>query len=826
MLRCCLIAVFCFVSAGFSHAADYPLKPVPFNEVRITSDFWRPRLVTQRVTLVPFAFERTQPGVEHLQAARDFLAGKKVEGHRPHRFIDSDLYKVMEGAAYLLQLRDDPELEKTLDGLANLIADAQHENGYLYPSHTTGVGAAQHMMGDQPYEFIVHSHELYNVGHMYEAAIAYFRATGKRKLLDVAEKNAVHINKVIFEGDEGYNGGKPIMQAPGHQEMELALVKLYRVTGKQLYLDMARKFLEIRGKTYVPDGEGVMAPTYAQQHAPVIEQKAAVGHAVRATYLYSAMADVGTLTGEPAYGEALDHIWGNITDTRMHITGGLGAVHGIEGFGPEYVLPNHDAFNETCAAVGNVLFNYRMFLLHKDAKYLDVAEVALLNNVLAAVNLEGNRFFYVNPLDADGKYPFNHGTAGRAPWFGTACCPSNMARLLPQVPGMTYAHDNGDLYVTFFAESETRVDMDGVDVGIRQTTAYPNDGEVSIEINPTEPVDFRLRLRVPTWTGDQFVPGALYHYVGDSNERATVTVNGKPVQLQVVKGFTTIEREWKRGDRVVLSLPMPLRITQCHPSVEANVGRIAFTRGPFVMCAEGVDNEGATQRFFVDRLPNVSKTKMYTTAIDSGSFIQASVGVKTLTSSGGTARSKLELTPYYAWNNRGTSSMTVWFPRDKSQAVYDPHALPRESIFTELSASHTSDLDTVNAIGDGKEPEWSSGNKVPRWTSRPQKGKPQWIEAKFDGTKEIRSVGVFWMQDQFDVKFPAQWSLEVLQNGEWKPFELYTTDRYDTRANQYNVVHPAAKLKCDGIRIVMTPKEDACVGILELQVVCEDGVRQ
>ncbi|MCP3691154.1 MAG: hypothetical protein GY917_03070, partial [Planctomycetaceae bacterium] len=436
-------------------AADYPLKPVPFNQVEMTSEFWRPRLVTQRKTLVPFAFERTQRGVEHLQAARDFLSGKKVEDHRAHRFIDSDLYKVMEGAAYLLQLQRDPELEKTLDELADVIAGAQHKNGYLYPSHTTGVGKAKNMMGDHPYTFIVHSHELYNVGHMYEAAIAYYRATGKKKLLDVAEKSAQHINKVIFEGDPKYNSGKPIRQAPGHQEMELALVKLYRVTGKSLYLDMARKFLEIRGVTYVPDGEGVMSPTYAQQHAPVTRQKEAVGHAVRATYLYSAMADVGTLTGEPAYGKALDRIWGNITDTRMHITGGLGAVHGIEGFGPQYELPNADAFNETCAAVGNVLFNYRMFLLHKDAKYLDVAEVALLNNVLAAVNLEGNRFFYVNPLEADGKYPFNHGTAGRAPWFGTACCPSNMARLVPQVPGMTYAHDDSNLYITFFAESRT-----------------------------------------------------------------------------------------------------------------------------------------------------------------------------------------------------------------------------------------------------------------------------------------------------------------------------------------------------------------------------------
>ena len=817
----CICVVVLFVAIGSAHAGDYPLKPVPFNKVEMTSDFWRPRLVTQRKTLVPFAFERTQRGVEHLQAARDFLAGKKVEDHRAHRFIDSDLYKVMEGAAYLLQLQRDPELEKTLDVLADVIAGAQHGNGYLYPSHTTGVGQAKNMMGDKPYTFIVHSHELYNVGHMYEAAIAYYRATGKKKLLDVAEKSAQHINKVIFEGDPAYNGGKPIRQAPGHQEMELALVKLYRVTGKSLYLDMARKFLEIRGVTYVPDGEGVMSPTYAQQHAPVTEQKEAVGHAVRATYLYSAMADVGTLTGEPGYGKALGHIWGNITNTRMHITGGLGAVHGIEGFGPQYELPNADAFNETCAAVGNVLFNYRMFLLHKDAKYLDVAEVALLNNVLAAVNLEGNRFFYVNPLEADGKYPFNHGTAGRAPWFGTACCPSNMARLVPQVPGMTYAHDDSNLYITFFAESRTEVELNGVRVAVEQKTAYPNDGEVSVAINPAKPTKFRLRLRIPTWTQARFVPGQLYRYVDSSTAPVTLTVNGQRVEARIEKGFASIEREWRSGDRVVLNMPMPVRVTQCHPAVKANTNRIAFTRGPFVLCAEGLDNGGATQRFYYDQLPDSSDSKVTMLTLDAGSFIQAEVPARAVTKEGKSEAATLKLTPYYAWNNRGTSSMTVWFPRDKSLTVFDPHALPKESVFTEIKASHTSPLDTVNAIGDGKEPRYSSGKKVPRWTSRPQQGKPQWVEACFAGTKPIRSVGVYWMQDRVDVKFPAEWLLEVKQGGKWKPFELYTTDRYETRANQYNVVHPAAPLRCDAIRIKMVPKEDACVGILEVQVVFE-----
>ena len=811
-----LLPLITLVLFGGTATADYPLRPVPFNEVEMTSDFWRPRLETQRKTLVPFAFERTQPGVEHLKAARDFLAGKKVEGHRAHRFIDSDLYKVMEGAAYLLQLRRDPELERKLDELADIIAGAQQGNGYLYPSHTTGVGAAKNMMGDAPYTFVVHSHELYNIGHLYEAAIAYYQATGKRKLLDVAEKSATHINKVFFEGDPDYNDGKPIRQAPGHQELELALVKLHRVTGKPLYLEMARKFLEIRGVTFVPEGEGVMSPTYAQQHAPVTLQKEAVGHAVRATYLYSAMADVGTLTGDPGYGQALDRIWGNITNTRMHITGGLGAVHGIEGFGPQYELPNADAFNETCAAVGNVLFNYRMFLMHKDAKYLDVAEVALLNNVLAAVNFEGNRFFYVNPLEADGKHPFNHGTAGRAPWFGTACCPSNMARLLPQVPGMTYAHDDRDVYITFYAESRTEISLDDVKVELQQRTAYPNDGEISLVVNPAKQSRFRVLLRIPTWAGQRFVPGELYRYVDSARPTVTLTVNGRNVPLQLDHGFAVIDRQWKAGDRVQLTLPMPVRVNECHPAVKANQNRIALTRGPFVLCAEGVDNGGATQRFFFAKQPDVTDAEVSTKTIDTGSFLQVQTSAQAVTVDQSVENSPLVLTPYYAWNNRGVSSMTVWFPRDPKLAVFDPHLLPQESVFSKVTASHTFADDTVAAVGDGKEPRNSGGRKIPRWTSRPQKNEPQWVEARFHGTRSLRSVGVYWMQDRSDVKFPSQWSLEVEHNGQWKPFELYVTDRYDTRANRYNVVHPAAPIRCDAIRIRMTPMEDACVGILEL----------
>jgi len=814
-----IAATFCG-AAGF--AADYPLKPVPYYEVEMTSDFWRPRMVTQRETLVPWAFERTEPGVEHLKAAGDFLKGKEVTDHKAHRFIDSDLYKVMEGAAYLLQLERDSALEAKMDEIIAVIGEAQEPNGYLYPSHTTKVGTEKNMMGDKPYSFIVHSHELYNMGHLYEAAVAYYETTGKDALLKIAEKNAQHINKVFFEGDPKYNAGKAIRQAPGHQEPELALVKLYRVTGKELYLDMARKFLEIRGVTYVPDGEGVMSPTYAQQHKPVKEQSEAVGHAVRATYLYAAMADVGTLTGDADYAKALDRIWGNITDTRMHITGGLGAVHGIEGFGPQYELPNADAFNETCAAVGNVLLNHRMFLMNKDAKYIDVAEVALLNNVLAAVNLEGNKFFYVNPLDADGKYPFNHGTAGRAPWFGTACCPSNIARLIPQVPGMLYAHDDSNLYLTFYAENETEIEMGETAVKLAQETAYPNAGTVKVSINPASEKTFKVHVRIPTWAqGKQFVPGDLYDFTEPVEAAWDLSMNGEKLEgLKLEKGFAVIERNWKAGDVVELNLPMALQANNCHEEVEENRNRLAFTRGPFVMCAEGIDNGGATQRFFVSKSSDGSTAKDAIKTIEHGSFIQSTVQAEAIKKDGSTAaNAPLVLTPYYAWSNRGPGSMTVWFPTKKEMAVFDPLALPNESVFSEITASHTADEDTVTAIGDGEVDKGSSGNKTLRWTSRGQPGKEQWVVGRFAETKSIRSVGVFWMNRwQGDVKFPKEWSLEVEQNGEWKPFELYTTDKYDQRANQYNVVHPAAPTKCDAIRIKMTPQPDTALGILEVQV--------
>lgn len=649
------------------------LTPVPFQEVKLTDSFWLPRLKTQKQTLVPFALDKAQPAVDNLRKTANFLKGIPDELPFPHRYIASDLYKIMEGAAYLLALERDTAIERQLDRIINLIADAQQSDGYLYESHITGVSKnAEHWggagMGDKPYSWVLHSHELYNMGHMYEGAVAYYQATGKDKWLKVAEKNARHINRVFFEGDPGYNNGKPVNQPPGHEEIELALVKLYRITGDTLYLGMAKRFIDIRGITSRPKGRDVMAPEYAQQHLPVREQTKAVGHSVRATYLYSGMADVSALTGDTTLRPALDSIWHNIVDTRMHITGGLGAIHGIESFGPEYLLPNKDAYLETCAAVGNVLFNQRMYLIEKNGKYADVAEIALLNNVLAGVNLEGNKFFYVNPLEADGQTPFNQGKRGRSPWFGTACCPSNLARLIPQVSGMMYAYTSDEIYCSFYAGNEVRIPLKNGKVKIVQQTGYPFDENISITVDSlAENMEFTLRMRVPTWTGSQFVPGKLYHYIDKNHENREVFLNDRKLHVTVKNGFISIRKKWKAGDKVTLHLPMPLRYTHAIDEVEDDRERVCLTRGPLVYCAEAADNKFPVRQAYIETLPENCTIETVRNGWMKGIDF-ASIPVKAISAGAATEDVTMTLLPYYAWNNRSDSTMIVWIPQTAALA--------------------------------------------------------------------------------------------------------------------------------------------------------------
>lgn len=794
------------------------MQTVPFQRVQLEDEFWYPRLKTQSEVLVPFAFEKTENAVENLRRTGNFLKGIEDELPFAHRYLSSDLYKVMEGAAYLLMLTEDKMLEEKMDSIIQIIGSAQKEDGYIYVAHTVGIpgrypawGGAG--MGDRPYSFVLHSHELYNMGHMYEAAVAYFQSTGKREWLNIAEKNARHINKVFFEGDENYNGGIPINQAPGHQEIELGLIKLYRATGDSLYLNMSKRFLDIRGITYTPDGDGVMAPTYSQQHLPVARQKEPVGHAVRAVYMYSAMAEVEALLHADEYLEALDNIWQNIVDTRMHITGGLGAVHGIEGFGPEYDLPNASAYNETCASVGNVFFNFRMFLLTGEAKYLDVAEVSLYNNSLAGVSMEGNCFHYVNPLEFDGETPYNFGNAGRSPWFSTACCPTNIARLIPQVSGMAYTYNDHDIYTGLYMGSSTVIPLNGGDVLIKQITKYPFEGEVRFEISSEKPQRFSLNLRIPTWAGNQFVPGELYSYINHQELPFSIVVNGKPVDVVEKDGFARIHRKWEKNDVVELSLPMAVRYNSCSDSVEVNRNKLAITRGPLVYCAEEVDNNGRIGNYFVDEnfSSNVKEAR-----IDEGilkNVIQVAVPSLHLTMEG-KEESELKLIPYYAWNNRGQGTMAVWVPRNRPFESDDMSQTQHEkAVMYRIKSS----------CSDGGETVFEISNKIPKKSTAPVwksclSDRNPWVEISCEPEKEIQSVSVYWCDNGENCQVPDDWELEFRSGKEWHPFKIYATDHYSVFRDQFNMVHPAAPLKCDALRINMKPKPESPVGILSLRI--------
>ena len=815
-----VVLAFCACQNQVIEREVEPLTPMSFEKVTLEDDFWLPRLKTQKETLVPFSLDKTAYAVENLRRTGQYLRGEKIEkGFEGPYYVASDLFKVMEGAAYLLILEKDAELEAQMDEIIDIIASAQDKDGYLYEVHILPEQKENNHRkggsGPTRYSFVDHSHELYNMGHMYEGAIAYYKATGKRKWLDVAEKNAQHINKVFFEGDPNYNGGKPVMHAPGHQEIELALVKMYYATGNELYAEMAKKFIDIRGK------ERSQSRYYSQAHIPVREQREAVGHSVRATYLYSGMADVVSMTGDTTLMPALNSIWHDIVDRKMHINGGLGAVPGIEGFGPAYDLPNRDTYDETCAAVGNVFFNYRMFLMSGEAKYVDVAEVALYNNVLAGVNLEGNKFFYVNVLEADGKKPFNHGTAGRAPWFGTACCPSNMARLIPQISGMTYSHTDDDIYTVFYAGNSTVVPLAAGNIALKQTTEYPFDGKITIEVTPEqEGAEFTMWLRIPTWCGEQFVPGELYSYADGNASKVVAKVNGKRVRTEIVDGYMPVQRAWSAGDKVELELPMPVRYSVADERVVADINRVCITRGPLVYCAEQPDNEHKASMYILSDIAQRGEVATFSEGVMAGIdniTLKASALVDDGTMEMVVEDASLKLVPYYAWNNRGDNvSMNVWFARDK-QTAYDGNIHTVGNI-RDVSATHTWGGDDVYAIADGKHPKSSHDTSIPRWTSYSQLGREQIVEVTLRKKQPIESVSVYWYQDADGVKLPVSWSMEYKDGDEWREFKPYITDRFGVELDQFNMVHPDKAIETQYLRLKVMPKSTASVGILELIV--------
>ncbi|HVS66286.1 MAG TPA: beta-L-arabinofuranosidase domain-containing protein [Thermoanaerobaculia bacterium] len=632
------------------------IDPVPFTDVALRGDsrrngFWAERIRVNREVTIPHAFEQneTTGRVDNFRKA----AGRMEGDHQGERYNDTDVYKVFEGAAYSLAVEPDPELDARLDALIEVIGKAQEADGYLFTPRTVDPSAPPPGIGETRWSNLAVSHELYNAGHLYEAAVAHFQATGKRSLLEVALRNADLVAATF-----GLAPGQ-IRGAPGHQVIEMGLAKLYRVTGERRYLDLARYFLDQRGRDLelrqYPEGNRFALyndPVQIQAHLPVLEQAEAVGHAVRAMYQVSGMVDVAALRGDVDLLAAADRLWEDVAGRKLYLTGGVGGRAGNEAFGWPYDLPNAEAYAETCASIGLVFWSWRLYLAHGDASFLDVLERALYNNVAAGVSLSGDRFFYPNPLASDGERPFNHGAATRQPWFGVACCPGNVARLLPALPGYLLTTRGGGqpgIDVVGFASSEATVRVAGEPVTIRQQTDYPWDGGVRIEIEPLRPARFTLRVRIPGWARGEPVPTDLYRYLplADGAPAPRLSIGGVQQELRLERGFAVIAREWKPGDVVELVLPMPVRRVVARPEVESARGRVALERGPLVFAVEGIDNGGRA----------LDAALRDDVAVEAAWDEELLGGMLTLRAG------ELVAIPYFAWSNRGPGEMAVWLER-------------------------------------------------------------------------------------------------------------------------------------------------------------------
>jgi DUF1680 family protein len=622
---------------------DYPFKPVPFTAVHLDDAFWAPRLETNAVTTIPYAFGKCEESgrMYNFERAAEVLRGENITDRKPpgFPFDDTDPYKVLEGASYALAVQPDAERQAYLDKLIALIASAQEPDGYLYtartidPQHPHKWSGTQRWVNDPN-----QSHELYDAGHLFEAAAAHYQATGETNLLGVARKEADLLCQVFGPGDD------QLHLWPGHEIVEMGLCKLYRATGDEHYLELAKYFIDVRGTH--PGGDD-----YHQSRIPPVQQTEAVGHAVRAGYLYSGMADVAALTGDENYVHAIDTIWSNVVTKKLYLTGGIGAVPRIEGFGPNYYLPNNTAYCETCAAVANDFWNERLFLLHGDAKYMDVFERTLYNGLLSGVSLDGKTFFYPNPLSATNYQ--------RSPWFGCACCPGNITRFLPSLPGDFYAQSGSTVFVNLFAGGTADIKLDdGRSLTLTQVTRYPWDGDVKITVAPEKKSKFTLAVRIPGWARNEPVPGDLYHFADASSKPVMLAINGRNVKFTVENGYAKLSRSWKPGDVVELNMPMPIRRVVANPNVKADVGRVALQRGPIVFCAEWPDNpdgkvldltlpdsQSLTAQFEPELLNGVEVIK--------GHALNADKQEQDFTA-----------IPYFAWANRGPGQMTVWLNRE------------------------------------------------------------------------------------------------------------------------------------------------------------------
>ena len=791
-----VVGLFACQSNPDRYTSNEPIVEVPFTEVHLTDNFWAPRIEVNRTVSIPSAFKQCELNGRFDNFA---LAGGLIKGEHKgdFPFDDTDPYKIIEGASYSLAVKYDPQLDAYLDSVITLIGAAQEPDGYLTTCVTNKCERLSRWWGKERWEKL-NSHELYNCGHLYEAAVAHFRATGKRSLLDVAIKNADLVCEVFGpkEGQKHVPSGHPIV--------EMGLAKMYKVTGDQKYLDMARYFVEETGRG--TDGHRLNA--YSQDHMPILQQEEIVGHAVRAGYLYSGVADVAALTKDSAYFNAICRIWDNMATKKLYITGGIGSRAQGEGFGPEYELHNHSAYCETCASIANVYWNQRMFLATGDAKYVDVLERALYNGVISGVSLSGDKFFYDNPLESMGQHE-------RAPWFGCACCPSNICRFIPSLPGYIYAVKDKDVYVNLFMSNTSDLKVGGKAVSIEQTTKYPWNGDITIGINKNSAGPFNLKVRIPGWVRGQVVPSDLYTYSDGKRLKYTVKVNGEAVQNELKDGYFCIDRRWKKGDKVEVHFDMEPRTVKANNKVEADRGRIAVERGPIVYCAEFPDNNFDIFSVFMNRNPKFEVVEKPDLLYG---INQLKTGAQTLgyDDQGRLTTTDVNLTliPYYAWAHRGSGAMEVWLPQELSASrPAMPATLASES---KIDASHR--VSSISAINDRLVPKDENDRSLPYYHWWPKQGTTEWITYEFPAEATVSSSTVYWFDDApwGGCRVPKSWKIYYKDaQGQWQP--VTGVDKYGVVKGAGNTVN-FDPVKTKSVKLEITLPDKNAAGVYEWEV--------
>ena len=647
-----------FSSYALAQKKDYPITAVPFTSVKFTDNFWLPRIKTNHNVTIPASFERCKT----TGRIKNFVMAAARSGKfcTVYPFDDTDIYKTIEGASFSLSLIPDKKLDLYMDSLIEIVGKAQEPDGYLYTARTINPSQVHPWLGKERWEKErEHSHELYNAGHLYEAAAAHYLATGKKNLLNIALKNADLVCSVF--------GPDKKRVAPGHEVVEMGLVKLYRITGKVEYLNTAKFFIEERGN-YKYDSlskEPFKNGSYWQDHNPVVKQTEAIGHAVRAGYLYAAMADVAALTDDKDFLNAIDKIWNNVVEKKIYVQGGVGAVGHGERFLPTYELPNATAYNETCAAIANVYWNQRMFQLHGESKYIDVLEKSLYNALLSGVGMDGKSFFYTNAMEINNHFKHADMEAERAGWFTCSCCPTNITRLIPSIPGYMYAVKENSLYVNLFANSSSNVSINKKSVKIAQENNYPWDGKLTFKIDPASASAFNVLIRIHGWAQGQAMPSDLYAFAKPVTQKIPISINGKEVAYAIEHGYAVLSKTWKKGDVISLELPMDVQKITSNEKVTDNIGKIALQRGPIMYCAEAPDNFGLTSNLVV---PGTSLFKAeFKPELLNGVVVlrgdAVAISVDTEKNSVTPKVQTLTAIPYYAWAHRGKGEMTVWLPQ-------------------------------------------------------------------------------------------------------------------------------------------------------------------